>query len=320
MGAGADEGRPKSRFHRIAAQREAARLEALRPSPMNPTPETPPPLTPPSTDEPDGGEADKSPYWVEALAQGLAVLRVFETEHGSLTLTDIAQRLGWNRARPFRYVQTLERLGYLSREEPGRRYRPTSLTMSLGYAYLSRLSLIELAQPVLNQLRTSVNASVHMGLLDGGELVYVANARIPLPTAINIHVGSRTPAFATSIGRILLAYLSPEAVDAILGTGPIPAMTPNSTSDPVAFRHLLARARQDGYVFNDQEFHLGVRSIAAPLFDAAGQVVAGINATAMTHAFTDEVVRDAVLPAVCAAASEISRGLGFVGKPTPEPA
>lgn len=277
-------------------------------TPDNPTPTT----TPAPTDEPEGAEADKSPYWVEALSQGLAVLRAFESEHGSLTLTEIAQRLGWNRARPFRYVHTLERLGYLSREEPGRRYRPTSLTMALGYGYLSRLSMVELAQPVLNQLKTAVNASVHMAVLEGSELVYVAIARIPLPTAINIHVGSRSPAFATSIGRMLLAHLPSDAIDAILGPDPIPPMTANSTRDPAAFRQMLARARTDGYVFNDQEFHLGVRSIAAPVFDATGKVVAGINATAMTHAFTDEMVKDSVIPAVRAAAQEISAGLGYV--------
>ncbi len=282
--------------------------------PMNATPtDASSPQTPPDpAEEAGGGDADKNRYWVEALAQGLAVLRIFDSEPGSLTLTEIAQRLGWSRAKPFRYVQTLEQLGYLHREEPGRRYRPTSLTMSLGYAYLSRLSMVELAQPVLDQLKTAVNASVHMGILERGELVYVANARIPLPTAINIHVGSRTPVFATSIGRILLAYLPAGEVDAILGTGPIPALTANSTSDPIAFRQMLARARADGYVFNDQEFHLGVRSIAAPVFDASGKVVAGINATAMTHAFTDEVVRDAVIPAVREAARSISAGLGFV--------
>ncbi|MCK9508785.1 MAG: helix-turn-helix domain-containing protein [Pigmentiphaga sp.] len=256
-------------------------------------------------------ETGKDPYWIEALAQGLAVLEAFDGDQPSLSQTDLAQRLGWSRSKPYRFVHTLEKLGFLEREPVGRRYRLTARAMKLGFAYLNQLPLAELAQPVLNRLRTEVGASVHLAILDHDELVYVAQARIALPTSITIHIGSRMPAFASSIGRVLLAHRGAEDVDRILGNGPLPALTDKSTVDPLRFRQKLAQAREQGFVYNDQEFHLGVRSIAAPILDAAGNAVAGLNATAMIYTFTDEVVERTVIPAVVDAARELSQCMGY---------
>lgn len=255
---------------------------------------------------------DKDPYWVEALAQGLAVLHAFDDAHPSLTQTEIANRLGWGRSKPYRFVHTLERLGYLARDASGRAFRLTTRTMHLGFSYLAHQPLVELAQPILDDLRLRVGASTHLAVLDGEELVYLALSRTALPTAINIHVGSRMPAYASSIGRVLLAHLPPQERDRFLGDRPIPALTPKSTVDPRAFRKKLDEARREGYIFNDEEYHLGIRSIAAPVFDAQGQVVAGINATALTAVFSDEQVKTRVVPAVLEAAAALSAGLGFL--------
>ena len=264
----------------------------------------------PSGTLPDETKAGKDPYWDDALAQGLAVLKAFDTDRPALTLSEIAAVLGWSRTKPFRFVHTLEKLGYLARVESGRSFRLTSLSMQLGFAYLSRVPLVELAQPVLDRLRTDVGASVHMALLEGNELVYVAQARMQLPTAINIHVGSRLPAYATSIGRVLLSYKSDAERDAIVGAGPLSVWTQRSTVDPKVLRRNLDIAREQGYVFNDEEFHVGVRSIAAAIFDAQGNAFAGVNATASTYVFTDERIKSEIVPAVLRAAAELSRSLG----------
>lgn len=255
--------------------------------------------------------AGKDPYWVEALAQGLDVLKAFDSERPALTLSEVAGKLGWNRTKPFRFLHTLEKLGYLTRDESGRAFRLTSLSMQLGFAYLNRIPLVERAQPVLDRLRTEVSASVHMGLLEGKELIYVAQARMEQPTAININVGSRLPAYATSIGRALLAYKSEAELDDIIGTGPLSTWTHKSIVDPLVLRRSLAVARERGFVFSDEEFHVGIRSIAAPIFDAQGQAVAGVNATGSTYVFTDDRIQAEIVPAVRAAANELSRGLGY---------
>lgn len=263
-------------------------------------------------DPADDTPTTKDPYWVEALAQGLSVLHAFDGERSTLTLTEIAARLGWSRTKPYRFVHTLEKLGYLARDTSGRAYRLTTLSMHLGFAYLQRQPLVELAQPVLERLREHVHASTHLAILEGSDLVYVALARIHLLTAINVHVGSRMPAYASSIGRVLLAHQSEAVLAGILGQGPLQALTPKTTVDPEGFRRKLERARQDGYFFNDEEFSLGIRSIAAPIFDRDGRVIAGINATALTTVFTDARVHDEIVPAVKEAAAEISRGLGWL--------
>lgn len=260
----------------------------------------------------DGAIPPKDPYWVDALAQGLAVLHTFDGDRAALTLSEIAARLGWSRTRPFRFVHTLEKLGYLARDPSGRAFRLTSLSMQLGFTYLSRVPLVELAQPVLDALRTDVGASVHLAILERRELVYIAQARVQMPIAINIHVGSRLPPYATSIGRILLAFTPEQEVQEIIGTGPLTAWTQKSVVDPAALLQSLARAREQGYVFNDGEFQEGVRSVAAPVFDLRGHAVAGINATATRFVFSDERVRDQVVPAVQRAAQELSRALGYL--------
>jgi len=255
---------------------------------------------------------DKDPYWVDALSQGLAVLHAFDDEHPTLTLTEIATRLGWGRSKPFRFVHTLEKLGYLSRDPSGRAYRLTTRAMHLGFTYLARQPLVELAQPILDALRQQVGASTHLAVLEQGELVYLALSRTALPTGINVHVGSRMPAYASSIGRVLLANLPPDAREQLLGDRPIPALTPKSTVEPRAFRKKLEQARRDGFIFNDEEYLLGIRSVAAPVFDARGEVVAGINATALTTVFSDESIASVVIPAVKAAAAQLSAGLGWL--------
>jgi len=259
----------------------------------------------------EGSSGTKDPYWVEALAQGLEVLKAFDSERPALTLSEVAGKLGWSRTKPFRFLHTLEKLGYLTRDESGRAFRLTSLSMQLGFAYLNRVPLVERAQPVLDRLRTEVSASVHMGLLEGKELIYVAQARMEQPTAININVGSRLPAYATSIGRALLAYKSSEELDEIIGAGPLSTWTHKSIMDPLALRRSLAIARERGFVFSDEEFHVGIRSIAAPIFDSHGNAVAGVNATGSTYLFSDDRIQGEIIPAVRAAANELSRGLGY---------
>lgn len=257
----------------------------------------------------------KDPYWVDSLAHGLAVLHAFDAQHPELSLTEIAKRLNWGRSKPYRFVHTLERLGYLARDSSGRVFRLTTRAMQLGFAYLSHQTLVELAQPILDELRQRVGASTHLAVLEHKELVYLALSRSTLPTGIHIHVGSRMPVVASSIGKLLLAHLPQSELDALLGQEALPAFTPKSTVDPLAFRQKLAQVRKDGFMFNDEEYHLGIRSIAAPVFNAQSQVVAGINATALTQVFTDERVHAEIIPAVQQAAAELSAGLGHLLPP-----
>lgn len=264
------------------------------------------------------GKAAKDPYWVDALAQGLEVLHVFDGERSPLTLSEIAGRLGWGRTKPYRFLHTLEKLGYLARDDTGRGFRLTSLSMQLGFAYLNSIPLVELAQPLLDKLRTEVGASTNLAILERGETVFIAQARTKLPTTINLHVGSRLSAYATSSGRILLAHLPEHQVIEMLQAQPLTAWTSKSVTDPAQFLQILRTARKQGYVLNDGEFQEGIRSVAAPVFDAQGVVIAGVNTAATRFVFSDENL-DQIREALCETADELSRAMGYRPDPQAHP-
>jgi IclR family pca regulon transcriptional regulator len=253
----------------------------------------------------------QSPYWVEALSRGLDVLRAFDADHPTLSLAELAQRLGWSRTTPYRFVWTLEHLGYLQRDAESRRYRLGPRVLELGFAYLHSLPLVDLARPYLARLHQETGASAHLGILDGKDVLYVALVAARRISAITVHVGTRVPAHAGSIGKVLLAFGPPEAVADLLASGPLPAYTERTVTQPARLRQYLARIREQGYVFNDQEYQVGVRSVAAPIFDRGGTAVAGINAAAPVHEFPEDVVESVVMPAVRRAAEELSACLGY---------
>jgi IclR family pca regulon transcriptional regulator len=256
-------------------------------------------------------------YMVHALERGLAVLRCFNAEHPSLSLAELASLLGWTRTAPYRLVYTLQRLGYLIQDPQTKRYWLGPRVLELGFEYLHSLQLPELAQPYLEQLRQETGASAHLAILDGREIVYVARVAARRVSAVNIHIGSRLPAHATAMGKVLLAYQPPERLDRILSQGPLEAYTDRTITDRRQLRRVLQRVREQGYVVNDQEFELGIRSVAAPVFDARGQAVAAINIAAPPPVLADEFLQAVAIPAIRRAAMELSACLGFRAEGVP---
>ncbi len=256
-------------------------------------------------------KAQDDRYMVHALERGLAVLRCFNAEHPSLSLTELANLLGWTRTAPYRLVYTLQRLGYLIQDPRTKRYRLGPRVLELGFEYLHSLQLPELAQPYLEQLRQETGASAHLAILDGREIVYVARVAARRVSAVNIHIGSRLPAHATSMGKVLLAYQPSELLDAMLNQGPLEAYTDRTITDVQELRRVLQQIREQGYVVNDQEFEPGIRSVAAPVFNARGQAVAAVNIAAPPPVLTDEFLQAVAIPAVRRVAMELSACLGF---------
>lgn len=258
------------------------------------------------------------PYMVGALVRGLEVLRAFDTARSSLSLTELANVLGWSRSMPYRFVHTLQRLGYLQQDSQTKRYSLGPQVLELGFEYLHSLQLPDLAQPYLERLREETGASAHLGILEGSEVVYIARVQTRLMSASNIHVGSRLPAHATSMGKALLAFQPPEILEKLLSDHALAAYTTRTITDPVRLREELAGIREKGYVFNDQEFEFGIRSIAAPLHRTGGHVVAAINISAPTPVLNDEMVEGVAIPAVLRVARDLSACLGYIYKENKE--
>lgn len=217
---------------------------------------------------PDGG-------YVQSLARGLAVIRAFDAEHPRMTLSEVARRTDLSRAAARRFLLTLEHLGYVRSD--GREFALTPQVMRLGFAYLMSQSFTDVVQPHLHDLSQALQESTSVAVLDGDDIVYVARQATRRIMAVAIRVGTRFPAYATSMGRVLLADFEEEAMDAYLARVPLQPITTSTLTDPARLRAELARVRQQGFAVVDQELELGLRSIAAPIRDAAGRVTAAVN-------------------------------------------
>ena len=237
--------------------------------------------------------SEPSGQHVQSLARGLAVIRAFDAEHPSMTLSELAARTDLTRATARRFLLTLEGLGYVRSD--GRQFTLTPRVLELGFSYLSGLSLPEIAQPHLEalsrELGESTSASVlDRSSLDGDQIVYVA--RVPTRRIMNvgITIGTRFPANVTSMGRVLLAAQPEEQW-------------------PDALAEVLAAVRTQGWALVDQELEHGLRSIAAPLHTADGSVTAAINISSTTSSATLERIADEFRPALLRTAAAIDEAL-----------
>jgi IclR family pca regulon transcriptional regulator len=189
----------------------------------------------------------------------------------------------------------------------GRLFALTPRVLDLGYAYLSSLSLPEIAEPHLQDLAATVHESSSMSVLDGDEIVYVARVPTKRIMTVAISVGTRFPAYATSMGRVLLAGLEPRALGERLGGAQLPSLTPSTLTDPMAISAEVERVRRQGWAIVDQELEQGLRAVAAPIRDASGRVVAAVNVSAHASRTTLEDLRRVLLPPLLETAAAIAR-------------
>lgn len=243
----------------------------------------------------DDRDPASSADFVQSLARGLAVIRAFDAEHAELGLSDVARRAGISRAAARRFLRTLETLGYVRQTDA--RFALTPRVLELGMSYLSALSLPEIVQPHLEALSRATDESVSAAVLDGEDIVYVARVPARRIMSVRITIGTRFPAFATSMGRVLLAALPTAELDAALDASAPEAITVRTITDVDALRAELARVRASGVAIVDGELELGIRSIAAPIRGRDGRVVAAVNvSTTAARDAADGVIARATGP------------------------
>ena len=249
-----------------------------------------------------------SSEYVQSLDRGLSVIRAFGASRPQLALSDVARETGLTRATARRFLLTLVRLGYVRQD--GNRFSLRPRVLELGYSYLSALSLPELAQPHMETLVAHVNESSSIAVLDDTEIVYVVRVPTSRIMSITIAVGTRLPAYPTSMGRVLLAALEPEALEARLARMEIRSLTPSTVADSERLRRQLDRVRAQGWAAVDQELEQGVRSVAVPIRDAAGAVSAALNVSVHASRMTMPALRKQVLPQLLQTAGAIEGELG----------
>jgi IclR family transcriptional regulator, pca regulon regulatory protein len=260
--------------------------------------------------------APRSPDHVQSLERGLAVIRAFDAEHRELTLSDVARATGLTRATARRSLLTLVNLGYMTVIDGRFSLRPRVL--ELGYPYLSSLGLPELAPPHMERLVAQVNESSSISVLDDTDVVYVVRVPTRRIMSITLSVGSRLPSYCTSMGRVLLAGLPDSELGRLLERIELRPLTPRTITDVDELRQVLARARQRGYALTDQELEAGLRSIAVPIRDSSGTVLAALNVSVHASRGSGATLRREVLPLLLETAAAIEadvRGSGAAPRP-----
>lgn len=268
---------------------------------MNSTVPTPPPAQTPTADLRPGDA------YVQSFARGLEVIRSFSASAPRQTLTEVAGRTGLTRAGARRILLTLQALGYV--ESDGRLFTLTPRILDLGFAYLSSMPMWNVAEPVMESLVEQVKESCSAAVLEGADIVYVLRVSTRKIMRNTLGIGSRLPAYCTSMGRMLLAGLPDEEVLRLLSDAPLEPRTRYTLTDPQAVLARVQQARRQGWCLVNQELEEGLVSMAAPVVNRAGRIIASINISGQVNRTSPRVMQETMLAPLREAAREISRRL-----------
>jgi IclR family pca regulon transcriptional regulator len=266
--------------------------------------------------EPDDGEspgdvgksaARPTAGFVQSFERGLAVLIAFDMDHPELTASEVARRAGVTRAAARRLLLTLVELGYVRTD--GRLFSLRPKVLCLGFSYLSSLGLPQLAMPALSALADETNESAYLSVLDDTETVCVANVPKRRIWSAAISVGTRFPAFATAAGRVILASMSEPFIDEFLASAQLRKLTEHTITEPAQLKEALIVIADRGWAIVDHELEVGLRTVAVPVRDATGRVVAAVSASTPALRLYDDSPDSALLPALADAAASIEQDL-----------
>jgi IclR family pca regulon transcriptional regulator len=244
------------------------------------------------------------PNFMTSLARGLAVIQAFSQRKRQLTVSQISNKTGFSRAAVRRCLYTLSKLGFAGSDD-SRHFYLRARVLGLGHSYISSMPLAAAAQPVLEHVSHVLHESCSIATLDGMEIIYIARANVTRIMSIDLGVGSRLPAFCTSMGRVLLADLAPEKLEEYLARVEFKRFTDRTVVNAEKLRQVLKVVQRNGYSIVDQELELGLRSMAVPLRNPEGRVVAALNVGAHAQRISIQDLQTRFFPQLQAAAQEL---------------
>lgn len=245
-----------------------------------------------------------SDSYVQSFARGLAVIRTFNAQRSAQTLTEVAEAAGLTRAGARRILLTLAHLGYVKVE--GRQFCLTAKILDLGFAYLSSMPFWGLAEPLMESLVEKVKESSSASVLEGTEVVYVLRVPTHKIMAVNLSIGSRLPAYCTSMGRVLLSGLNEPELDAVLRASDIQAYTSRTITDIEQLKEIIRDARKKGWALTHQELEEGLISVSAPIRDRLGRIIAALNISGSTNRTSEAEMVHGFIPPLIETAQRIS--------------
>jgi IclR family pca regulon transcriptional regulator len=245
------------------------------------------------------------PNFMMSLARGLVVIQAFTQKKRQLTISQLSVKTGLSRAAVRRCLYTLAQLGFAGSED-GRHFYLGPRILALGYSYIASMPLAAAAQPVLERVSHELHESCSISTIDRTEIIYVARASVTRIMSIDLGVGSRLPAFCTSMGRVLLASLPTEELESYLSDTPLKRFTDRTIISPDKLRQVLRLVSRNGYAIVDQELELGLRSMAVPIQNPDGKIVAALNVGAHAQRVSTQDMHTRFLPRLRSAAQELS--------------
>lgn len=253
------------------------------------------------------GPQDTDKDHVQSLARGLEVIRTFSRYKPRMTLSEVAQQTGLTRAAARRFLLTLVRENYA--ETDGKHFSLRPKVLDLGFSYLSALPMWEVAQPIMRDVVNSLQESCSLAVLDGLDIVYVARVPTERVMTIGLAIGSRLPAFCTSMGRTLLAGLPPRELAVYYDRVKLERRTPQTVANMVALKDAVEASRRQGYTLIDQELEMGLRSIAVPVRNRRSEVIAALNVGTQAGRTSADTMKTRFLPVLIDAAERIAASL-----------
>jgi IclR family transcriptional regulator, pca regulon regulatory protein len=251
---------------------------------LTPRQPLPPPVPPDSSAAPKATPTPSAaldiytgdPNFMTSLARGLIVIQAFTQQSPQMTISQLSVKTGLSRAAVRRCLYTLTKLGFAGAED-GSRYSLRPRMLSLSHTYTASNTLSTAAQPILERMSATLRESFSVATLDGEDIVYIARTQVNRVMAVDLHIGSRLPAYCTSMGRVLLAYLPTDQLETYLAKAVLTPHTTRTITSVEKLRLALRNVRRNGYALVDQEYEVGLRSMAVPVYAPSGRVVATLN-------------------------------------------
>ena len=245
------------------------------------------------------------PNFMASLARGLVVIQAFTPTLPQMTISQLSLRTGLSRAAVRRCPYTLCKLGFAGADD-AQRYSLRPKMLSLANTYTASSTLANAAQPILERMSAQLGESFSVATLDGDDIVYIARTSVTRVMSVDLHIGSRLPAFCTSMGRVLLAWLPQDQLEAFLAHTVFTPYTPRTVNSIDKLRSILRNVRRNGYALCDQEFEVGLRSIAVPVHAPNGRAIATVNLSGHAPRMPMLEMQTRFLPPLRAAATELS--------------
>ncbi|NOZ27074.1 MAG: IclR family transcriptional regulator [Chloroflexi bacterium] len=251
-------------------------------------------------------------YTIQALHHALVVLDTFlEADRPTQGISEISEKLGLNKSRVFRILNTLEQHGFVERDPETKRYRLGVRLITFGEAVRRHLDVVQAADPILDELAERTGETIYLGVADGHEAVCVAQRESRYGVRLYAEIGRRVPLHVGGVPKVLLAHMPPEKRSRVLHNGPLPRITEHTITDPDRLEKILEGIRQRGYAVEADDLDLGAHSVAAPVRDYAGRVVAAVSIAGPSQRFTPDRIQE-FIQLICHAADRISARLGYL--------